>query len=377
MRFVVGCALVVALLAAIVVSVALLIGWRLARDETPDRTFETFLVGDETRYWCFDLKPDDAGLQAFFKRLDEINDTTRRNILRGTVLETIPFPQRRARLNELAPITLEFSLPAGGEVLGWPLPDGWAARGTFSHGLFRMRAALKAMRFVAGRDPTKSESFDVDGISVTEIHDKNARFAVATVGNRVVLTSDVARMRTLLSSPDPPSGSRLAERFALHKAIAIDGEDAWAFVSATRLGDLSNPIAIDGAVASFDLNARDELAFRVIVQSGGTVEDQSAFGGTVPECSTVVSQFLPGIPADALEIDGNGARPGGSGALEFSGRITGLSKRMAELLGRVTELRKRERPFAIPNPPSPPRPDDPRSETPGVPTHEGTPTPGR
>ena len=46
-RFFIGCAVVLAGIAALFVVGALLIGWRLARDETPGRPLEAFLVGDE------------------------------------------------------------------------------------------------------------------------------------------------------------------------------------------------------------------------------------------------------------------------------------------------------------------------------------------
>ena len=99
LRFLAGCAVVVAILAAIVGGVALLIGWNLSRDEAPGRAREAFLVGDETRYWCVDLKPDDVGLAALFTRFNDINEATRRDLVRGTFLEAIPFPHRRARLD--------------------------------------------------------------------------------------------------------------------------------------------------------------------------------------------------------------------------------------------------------------------------------------
>ena len=351
-RFVAGCAVVVASLAVLVVGGALLIGWRLARDEAPGRPPETFLVGDEARYWCLDLKQGDTGLVALFARFDEINDATRRNLLRGTILEALPFPHRRARLDELAPFTFEISASSSDKASGLPVPTGWAARGTFSHGLFRVRAALKVMRFLASRDAKKGETIDVDGVAVTEVHDKGAAFAIATVGNRVLVASDAPRMRTVLRAATATPVPALSEVLALHDAIKLEGEDAWAFYSNRRVGGLSKPLADSGALASFDVNERDELAFRVVVQGGGAVEEESDFAGTPADCSAVVSRFLPGVPVSAIAIDGDGARPSDRGAMEFSGRIAGLSKRLAELLGRVTELRLREGPSATPTPPS-------------------------
>ena len=386
LRFLAGCAVIAAVLAAIVVFGVLLLGWQLARDESPGRAPERFLVGDETRYWCLDLKPNDAGLKTLFDRFDEINDATRRNLVKGTFLEMIPLPHRRARLDKLAPFTLEVSLFMSDPTEGLQVPRGWAARGTLSRGVFRMRAALKVMRWVLSRDATKGDTIDVDGVAVTEVRDKNAAFALATEGNRVLATNDASRMRAILRASAEPPVAPLSELLALHGDVKLDGEDAWAFFSNMRVGGLSKPLAVSGAAASFDVNERDELAFRVVVTDGGAVEEGSTFRGTREECSAVVSAFLPGAPVDAIEIDGDGARRGDDETLEFSGRISGLSKRLAELVARTTELRLRElahpqsgpeTPSASPTPPSLPPPSDPQNGTPEGRTHEGTPTPPR
>jgi len=339
-RFVIGCALVVAGLAALVVVGALLIGWRFARDEAPGRPSETFLVGDEGRYWCLDLKPGDAGLAALFVRFGEINDATSRHIFRGTFLEPLPLPHRGAKLDDLAPFAFEFSTSSSDPASGLTVPTAWAARATFSRGLFRVRAALRLMRFVASRDATKGETHDVDGIAVTEIYAKGAGFAVATVGNRVLVASDTARMRTVLSPARATAAPALPELTGLHDAIKLEGEDAWAFYSNRRAGGLGPPLAEGGALASFDVNEQDELAFRVVVSGGGAVEGGGDFAGTPAECTVVASRFLPGIPVSAITIDGEGARAGDGGAKEFSGRITGLSTRLAELLSSVTVIRR-------------------------------------
>lgn len=385
LRLLGGCAVVAAGLAAIVAGGTLLIGWRLARDEAPGHFPERFLTGDETRYWCLDLKPNDAGLLTLFDRFDEINDATRRNLVHGTFLEAIPLPRRRARLDELAPFTLELSLALSDPAQGLPLPVGWAARGTFSHGVFRMRAALRVMRWILSRDLAKSDAIDVDGIAVTEVHDKNSTFALATVGNRVLVTNDAARMRAVLRSAAEPPARPFPELVALHREVRLDGEDAWAFLANATVGGLSKPLVVGGAAASFDVNDRDELAFRMAVVDAAARDEGDAFRGTRGECLAVVSSFLPGIPPDAIEIDGDGARRLAGGALTFTGRVGGLSTRFAAFLGQTTEgLRERmrhppaqETPSATPKPPFLPQPSDPRSGTPAGPTHEGTPTPPR
>jgi hypothetical protein len=387
-RFLAGCALVVAILAAIVVGVSLLLGWRLARDESPGRERETFLVGDETRYWCIDLKPEDAGLVALFKRIDDMNDASRRSLLRGTFLEALPLPRRRARLDELAPFTLELAQSMIDPASGPPVPKSWAARGTFSHGLFRMRVALKLIRFFASRNTEKSDTIDVDGVAVTEVHDRNTEFsfAFATVGNRVLVASDSGRVRTILERDRAQPASRLPELLDLHRQVALDGEDAWAVASTTRLPGLSRPPILAGAAASFDVNDRDELAFRVIVAEASPSEEGDRFAGTPEECLAVVSSLLPGVPAAAIEIAEGGAVRSDHGTLEFSGRVAGLSKRLAEIVAGATAFRwggpgrppfAPETPSASPIPPTPPPPSGPRSDTPGGPTREGSPRPPR
>jgi hypothetical protein len=343
-------------------------------------------VGDETRYWCVDLKPDDAGLAALFARFDEINEATRRDVLRGTILEAIPFPHRRARLGDVAPLTIELSQSMGEPANGLAISRHWSARGTFSHGLLRLRLVLRVMRFVASHKADASDTLDVDGITVTAMRDHGVEFAFASVGNRVLVANDASRLRTILKGADDRAGSPVPELFALHREIALTGEDAWAFASRMRLPSMSKPLAIGAAAASFDVNERDELTFRLIVAKGGAPEEWSPSPLTAEDGAAVVASFLPGIPVTAIEIEGEGTPRPDHGAVEFSGRIAGLSKRFAELLMRASAFRSKERshlrfgperPSATPIPPTPPPPSDPRSDTPGEPRHEGTPTPRR
>jgi hypothetical protein len=389
-RFLGGCAIVAAVFAAIVVCVAVGVGWNLTRDPAPGRARESFLLGDESRYWCVDLKPDDAGLRSFLERLNAVSENTRRRVLRGTFLEMIPLPHRRARLEDIAPFTLEGSLILSDPANGPQVPLGWAARGTFSHEVLRMRAALKGMRWLLGRDPTKGTTIDVDGVAVTEVRDNGAAFAIANVGNRVLATSDASRMRSVLRSSAEPSLEGLR---ALHDDVELKGEDGWAFVSRVRVGGLSDPVVVPGAVASFDVTERDELAFRVAVRSGASTDEARVFRGSREECLALISTFLPVFRSDAIELDAEGARPGAGGSTVFSGRIPVLSKYLPELPNRITEFalkasaKRLEReaqpppepgaPSAIPIPPSPPPPAGPRTGTPGERTHGETPKPPR
>jgi hypothetical protein len=378
---------VVAILAAVVVGVALLVGWQMGRDPSPGRARESFLIGDESRYWCVDLKPDDLGLMALFARFDEINESSRRELVRGTFLESIPFPRRHARLADVAPLTIELSQTMSDPTLDLPVPTGWAARGTISRGMFKVRLALRMMRFFAARDPKAARAVDVDGVEVTSVRGReNVGFAFATVGNRVLVAHDASRLRAILSSAKGVEGSPHGGLIALHGEVALPGEDAWAFASNVRLPGISQPFVVAGAVASFDVNDRDELAFRVGVVDGGAIEESAPFTGSAADCAAVAASFLPGVPVAAIEIEGEGARPGTSGATQFSGRITGLSKRFAELVGSVSGPRWRERmrpttepegPSATPSPPPPPPPSDRRTGTHGEPPNGGTPKPPR
>lgn len=383
LRFLGGCAIVAAVFAAIVLCIAVGVGWDLTRDPAPGRATESFLVGDETRYFRLDLRSDDAGLKRFFERLDAVNEDTRRRVLHGTFLENIPFPRRRARLDDLAPLTLEGSLFMSDPANGPQVPLGWAARGTFSHQVLRMRAALKGMRWLLSRDAAKSATIDVDGIAVTEVHDKNAAFALASVGNRVLASSDRSRMRAVLLSSAAP---KLAGVLALHDDVKLEGEDAWGFVSNLRVGGLSDSLVIAGAAASFDLNDRDELAFRVGVMDGGTTAEGASFRGTHDNCVAVIASFLPVFAADAFELDAEGAHRVAPGSLVFSGRISGLSKYLHDVPNRIAELAVRTTarpssatgtPFATPTPPSPMPPAGPRNGTPAGPPHEENPKPPR
>jgi hypothetical protein len=254
-RFLLGCLAVAAVLGAIVLGTAFIVGWSLTRDEAPGRGVETFLLGDESRYWRLDLKADDAGMAALFERFGQINDDARRKALKGTVLEALPLPHRRAALDQLAPFTLEFALASS--MRGQASVPSWSARGTVSRGMFKLRAGLKMMRWLAGRNPEKSTTIPIDGIEVTEIHDNGFRFAFATAGNRVLASSDGERLGSMLKTPGHADArTDLIER---HAAVRLDGEDAWGFLADSQIGELGRPIAIGGAVASFDVNDRDEL----------------------------------------------------------------------------------------------------------------------
>jgi hypothetical protein len=376
-RFLWGCAAVVAVIVAIVICGVVLIGWRLGRDEAPGRPTEAFLVGDESQYWRADLKADDAGLIAFFARLDEINDATRREIFRGTFLEGIPIPHRRARLDELAPFSIELGVSAGDRVSRSSKSTSWAARGTFSRGVFRLRAAVKLIRFLASRDATNADVVAVDGVEVTEIRGKNAAFALATVGNRLLVANDASRMREVLKASAGSEAQGLRAMLALHDGVALPGEDAWALIAATRVGDVSRSFAIEGAAASFDVNARDELAFRVVVADAPRPNEDNGFRGDREDCWAVVAALLPGVPRDAVEIDGEGARAGEHGGKVFTGRIAGLSSRLAALVARVKGLRPPGTPFAIPSPSPPGEPADRRTDTPEAPMRGGNPKPPR
>jgi hypothetical protein len=360
LRFLGGCAIVAAVLLTLCVSLVFLAGWQLTRDPAPGRPSEVFLLGDETRYWRFDLRADDDGMRALFARFAQINDERRKALLSGTILENLPLPSRKAQLEELAPLTFEIAFVLPGPPGAASLPSAWTARGTFSRGMFKMRALVKLMGWIAKPKPGEVGPLDVDGIPVTRIGNG---FALATVGNRVIVASDAPRMGEVLRSARGTAHPPDAALSALHEAIKLDGEDVWAFVS-----DVGG-----GAAASFDVNANDELAFRIRVAAG------APFDGSADARLAIARAFLPRIPADVIEL-------GESDGKTFSGKIEGLSRRFASVLTQRTRAGSKEplpppggpeTPSATPTPPSPPRPSGRRSDTPAAPTHGESPRPPR
>ena len=358
LKFLGGCAVAAILIVVLFVGIAWYVGWRLTRDPAPGRPAETFLTGLETRYWCVHLEPDDAGLQAFFQNLAAVSDASRKEAVKGTFLESFPLARRRASLEEIAPLTLEGSI--------FTEPRGWAVRATLSHQVLRMRAALKFMRFMMSRGGDKAKSFEVDGISVTELREHNLGFALANAGNRVVAASDADRMRQVLATSAEQPHPTI---FALRPAVTQQGEDGWAFIANTSIGSVASPLSIAAAVASFDLTTDDALVFRVVVSEGTAVPEGRAFKGSVEECAAVAAAFFPMFAGEPIEIEGSGARPPVDGARVFTGRIRKLTERIPE----VIEWR---RPSAS-RPPSPPSSDGPRSDTPAAPQREGSPKPPR
>lgn len=375
-RFLGGCAVVVAVVLVLVLLCAWYVGWSLSRDPSPGRKPESFLTGDETHYWCADLKSDDAGLQALFQRMDAIGEETRRKALHGTFLESVPLPRRHARLEDLAPLTLEGSLFMSDPSAKPDAEAGWAARATLSHDVLRLRATLKVMRWMMSRNPNKAQTIDVDGVAVTEVHDDHAAFALANLGNRVLAANDASRLRAVLGAPASPPHAAL---IALHRGIQLPGEDAWAFLSGARVGGLSNPLSIAAAAASFDIDDRDELLIRVAVTDQAAVPEGNPFRGTRDDCLAVASSFLPMFDRNAFEVDGDGAQPLHEGVKVFTARVRDLSKYLPEFPKRLAELMvrsavsARETPSATPNPPSPPSSGDRRTDTPGARKHEGIP----
>lgn len=369
LKFLGGCALVVGAVAAVVILAGAVVTWRLVRDETPGRAEETFFTGDETRAWCVDLKPDDAGVQAFLTRWEEANAKVRHRVLENTPLRALPFPRKRARLDEIAPLKIEIALwmaPRPGA------PDevaGWAARGTFSHGIVRMRLAVRMMRWLLSRNGGKSRSVEIEGVQVGEFHDPQASFALTSVGNRALVASDDGRMRAILGTAGRAAPAGDPVLLALRALARLPGEDGWATAREFGSSGARRGLTVPRAAASFDVQETDALAFRV------------AMSGEVPggrdACAGVAASFLPGVPEEAITIDSGPARADATGAVVFTGHIDRLSERIAGWLARLKETREPEPPSAIPTPPSPATTEDPRSGTRAEPPHEESPTPAR
>jgi hypothetical protein len=361
-KFLLGCAIVVGTLAALVIGGCGIFAWRLMRDETPGRPVEAMLAGDENRYWCFELKPDDAGIVAMVDRLDRVNDEARRRALENTPLKGFPLPRRRADVQQFLPLKLELT------VVGEIPKDvaGWAGRATVSRGGLRMRAMMKAMRWMLTRDAAKAEVLDVDGVQVTVLHERKVQAAFASVGNRILLADGVDRLRRLLTAPHDTSAARLAGIPELHEAIRLDGEDGWAFAADTEVAGPRRPLTLQGAVASFDLTADDALLVRLAVPAG---DGAGLAELTADEATAIARSFLPPKAAAAIVLDEGSPVLEGGRAWRIDARISGLTSRLSGFLS--------ESPFASPTEPSLPPTSDPRTDTPSEPPHGGNPTPAR
>jgi len=342
-RILAGCAIVFGGLIALVLVVGGIVGWRLTRDETPGRPEEAFLVGDEARYWCFDLEPDDVGLTALERSLEEAADEARREAMRGNPFASFLGGGRRGQLRQMLPMRLELALHREG---------GWSGRATFGRATLRIRAALKIIRWMITRDRNATTTI-VDGIRVTSVSDASGlKLAFASVGNRLLAASDVEDLTGALRLPGSGGAAVDPGIAALHESIRREGEDGWAFGPGP-------------SVASFDVDAHDDLTVHVVIAPG--VEG--------PDPLAELRGFLPHVPEDALVVDPGSPHVDASGATWIEGRITGLADRLGKGLKRVSE--KRERPSATPPPPSPPPSSDPRTGTPEGSRHGESPSPGR
>lgn len=347
-----GCALVVAGLAAIVIVVGLIVGWNLTRDESPERPEEAFLLGDETRYWCFDLKPDDAGLVAVNDKLGASAEAARDEALANSPLRFLPLGHRRNQLGEVLPLKIELALA----------PDGWSGRVTFTKGVLRMRAMVKVFRWLLGRSSKEAVLRSEGGVAVTTLHDKRgSQFAMATVGNRLLLANGSSRLERALALDRPggvPPDTLVAD---LHAAVRLPGEDAWAFDARSE-------------VASLDVDPNDALVFRIVVPARDAMSSEEAMA--------IARGFLPYVAEEAIRIDEDYPRPGEDGRWLVAGRIPDLSRGLAAAFLRFSASRAEgapwpQSPSAIPPPPSPPTSSDPRSGTPAAPPRGGTPSPVR
>jgi hypothetical protein len=356
-RFLLGCGIVLGAFLALVIGGCGFFAWRLVRDETPGRPVETILSGDETRYWCFELKPDDPGLVAAMARIDRVNQETRDRVLENTPLRGLPIPTRRADIHDLLPLKLELALHDA---------SGWAGRATLSRGGLKLRAGLKLMRWVLTRGERKAaEVVDVDGVQVTLLHDAGRPFAIANVGHRVLAADGIERLRRILSVGEGGTPARLAGIAELHDAIRLDGEDGWAFAADTEVAGPVRPLPLLGAVASLDLAPDDALRFRVAVP--GT-DGAGLSSLTSDEAVAIVRSFLPPVPAEAVVLDPTAPVLEGGRLWRIEGRISGVTSRLPNLLSRW--------PFATPTTPSPPQTPDRRSDTPSARRRGGTPSSG-
>ncbi|HZN54414.1 MAG TPA: hypothetical protein VFB67_03760 [Candidatus Polarisedimenticolaceae bacterium] len=344
LRILGGCALVVGGCIVLVLVLVGIVGWRLTRDEAPGRAEEAFLVGDETRYWCLDLKPDDPGLRTLGRTFQDAADEARREAVRDSPFRMFIVGSRRDPTQEILPLRLELALRP---------ETGWTGRATFGRATLRIRAALKIMRWMIARDRDSSTT-DVDGVRATTLTDHSGlKVSFASVGNRVLVASDLEGLSGALRLPASGGGAPPRPVVALHEVARLEGEDGWAFGPGP-------------SVASFDVTPEDELVVRVALAPG------------VPPPADAIAEirkFLPRIPLEGLVVDPGAPKTGPAESTLIEGRIPGLADRLAHRLMRFSA--RPGRPSATPPPPSPPPSSDPRTDTPEGSTHGGTPTPGR
>lgn len=349
LRILGGCALVGAGLVVLLVVAVTLIGWRLTRDETRGRAEEMFLTGDEARYWCFDLSPEDPGLAALGARVKASADEARDEALKNSPLRFLGVGGGRNPVDEMLPLKIEIAAAE----------EGWAARAAFSKGVLRIRAAMKVLRWVAGRDLEGTATIRSDGVQITTFRDPGAgaRFAITMVGNRVLLADDTDRLVRALSTSGGGAAAVHPSIPDLHESVRTDGEDGWAF-------------APGPAVASFDVNEADELAFRIVALDAALDGDRAL---------ALARTMLPYFAEDAVRLDPDSPQRQGDGRWLVTGRIAGFSAKMRSAVLRFSAERtdEPEEPSATPTPPSPPPSSGPRSGTDGAPTREGTPSPPR
>lgn len=354
LRVIVGCAAVVGVLVVLAIVAIGLVGWNITRDRAPGRPVETLLVGDETRYWRFELKPDDPGLKALVDRMASSQEQARDQTLRDSPLRYVVPHGRRADLSQIAPLDLELALA----------PTGWTLRGTFTKGILRVRAAVTLMRWMIGRHQAPEAPAEIEGVPVATIFDpkRGKEIAMTTVGNRLLVSGASARLAKVLASDRAPGSGGVPEEIArLHDGVHLEGEIGWAFAEGHE-------------VASFALRDNDELDFRIVVPADAATSLDADRG------LGVARAFLPYLPAEAFALDDGAPARRQDGARVVSGRITELSKRIEGTFLRFSASRTEppsvpETPSAIPPPPSPPPSSDPRSGTRGEPKRGGSPSP--
>jgi len=375
-KFFIGCAVVAGALVLVALGGAVFVGWRLTRDDAPRRPVEAFLLGDETRYWCWDLKPDDAGLIATLDRLERSAEAKRDEALSRSPFRVLGALSRRGRLAASLPVKIELAIksPPGSQALSDA--EGWSARVTVSRGILRMRAAMKIIRWVVTRDPEAATVEEVEGVQVTTIAEPKSGItvAMAAVGNRVLFASDGERVRRLLSPEAPEPSPAVALLESLHESVRLPGEDGWSFARGVELGEAPRALRVAASAASFDVGTDDALAIKVAVLEGSG----DAWGTLSPgEALAIVESHLLRLSADAVVL-GEVVPPAAPGAAWIvAARIPDLSTKAGALFRNLSAPHASEWPSATPIPPSPPPPFDPRSDTPGAPPHEGIPTPAR
>lgn len=385
LKILAGCAIVAGALIALIFIVAGVGGWLLVRDTTPPgRPEEPFLLGGDTAYWSFDLRPDDPGLAVVLAHLQDTGERLRRESAPQSPLAHLRIPRRDAELDQIFPVRVE---AADG-------PSGWAARFTMSKQVLRMRAALRVARWLMTRDARQAANDEVEGVTMTTLRPHGKAVAsFAMVGPRFLVTERPGRLRDALSvhpvieasrAPAYLSGPEIERR---HEKVRRDGELGWGFAGRVELPGRRSADCVGQATASFALSPKGALDVVAVAEG----QDSACELGSLDAAAarTIVAALLPRLDPESVVVKEGSLARGEDGAWRFEASIPDFPEQFQQALVRIAARDAAKRAddvsgFPEPTVPSPTRPrpspgttSGPRSGTRAAPPRGGSPTPPR